>query len=128
MKTIKPYLLGLLTMILFLNGSCQSIDTSGISNQQFKQIATGKDVVILDVRTAEEYKAGFIPMAVNIDVLQEEAFKKQIASLPKDKTYLLYCRAGKRSATALGIMKENGFTNIKHLQKGFAAWDGAVQQ
>ncbi|RYF99747.1 MAG: rhodanese-like domain-containing protein, partial [Chitinophagaceae bacterium] len=93
-----------------------------------ENFAAGENIVILDVRTANEFNQGHIPKARNIDVLETDMFKQQIALLPKDKTYLLYCRSGKRSATALNLMKENGFANIKHLQKGFAGWDGEVQQ
>src|SRR5687767_4389072 len=107
MKNIKTLLVSI-GSFLFVHASCQSSDTTALSNEQFRQIASGKEVIILDVRTSGEYGQGYIPKAMNIDVLQEEVFKKKIASLPKDKTYLLYCRAGKRSATALKIMKEHG--------------------
>lgn len=118
----------IMSIFLFIQASCQVADTNAVNNQQFKQIAAAQDVVILDVRTAGEFSQGHIANATNVDVLQTEAFKKYITSLPKDKTYLLYCRSGKRSSTALTIMKENGFADVKHLQKGFSAWDGEVQQ
>jgi rhodanese-related sulfurtransferase len=89
---------------------------------------TGKNVVVLDVRTPEEFSGGHIPGAKNIDVLQEEQFRKQVLALPKDKTYLVYCRSGKRSFTALQLMKENGFADVKHLKTGISGWDGPVEQ
>ena len=128
MRALKIQLFVILALFLFTNASCQVSDTNAISNEQFKTIAAKKGVVILDVRTAAEFNEGHIPHATNIDVLQTDAFKTYIASLPKDKTYLLYCRSGKRSSTALSLMRENGFVDVKHLQKGFAGWDGSVEK
>lgn len=108
-------------------GSCQQPDTNAVDNQAFKQAMAGKNVVLLDVRTPEEFSQGHIPGAKNIDVLQEAEFRKQILALPKDKSYLVYCRSGKRSSTALQLMKENGFADVKHLKTGIAGWDGPVE-
>ncbi len=115
----------LLQMIL-LSAACQVRDSASISNEEFKRISKDTGVVILDVRTVEEYSNGHIPFAKNIDVLQSSSFKKQIEALPKNKTYLVYCRSGKRSATALHIMKENGFVYVKHLEHGFSGWNGEI--
>src|SRR5690606_33984294 len=71
-----------------------------------------KDVIVLDVRTADEYKSGHIEGAVNIDVLDSTTFLNRIAKLEKDKTYLVYCRSGKRSANASTIMLNNGFSSL----------------
>lgn len=117
--------------LLFLasvTGSCQQPDTNAIDNQAFKQAMALKNAVVLDVRTPEEFSEGHIPGAKNMDVLQDEQFRKQILALPKDKTYLVYCRSGKRSFTALQLMKENGFADVKHLRTGMLGWDGPVEQ
>ncbi len=123
---IRLILTIIISQFFLLTGSCQVADTNAVSNEQFKQILMEKDAVILDVRTTEEFTSGHIEKALHMDVLQSEAFKKQIASLPKDKTYLVYCRSGKRSATALDILKQSGFTNVKHLQQGIVGWDGPI--
>ncbi len=123
---IRLILTIIISQFFLLTGSCQVADTNAVSNEQFKQILMEKDAVILDVRTTEEFTSGHIEKALHMDVLQSETFKKQIASLPKDKTYLVYCRSGKRSATALDILKQSGFTNVKHLQQGIVGWDGPI--
>jgi rhodanese-related sulfurtransferase len=46
----------------------------------------------------------------------------QIKNLPKDKTYLIYCRSGNRSAQACEIMGEEGFENVKNLSGGIMRW------
>jgi len=84
--------------------------------------------VLLDVRTTDEYRSGHIPGSIQIDVLKTEDFKKQVAALDKHKTYLLYCRSGKRSNTAKVLMKESGFTKLVDLEGGFSKWEGAKEQ
>src|SRR5688500_8067423 len=69
-----------------------------ISIEKFEEMRKAKDVVVLDVRTPEEFKAGRVPGATNVDI-QNEQFAERIKSLDKDKTYLVYCRSGRRSTT-----------------------------
>lgn len=67
--------------------------------------------VILDVRTAEEYRAGHIKGAVllPLDRLAEEAE----AVLPdKSAEILIYCRSGRRSAEAGTILASLGYTKL----------------
>ena len=79
------------------------------------------DLVIIDVRTEEEYRREHIPRAINLDV-QSTSFRRDIDALPRDKTYLLYCRAGNRSFTALEIMTASGFGKVSVIAGGFNAW------
>ena len=98
-----------------------------ISQKKFERLSKKKNTVVLDVRTTDEYKAGHIPKATQIDVLKTEEFKTQIAGLDKNKTYLVYCRSGKRSKDAMHIMKELGFTKLFDLNGGFSNWTGAKE-
>ena len=77
--------------------------------------------VIVDVRTPEEYDEGHVEKAINID-FRSENFRNEIDKLKKDKTYLIYCRSGRRSADALNIMKELDFTRIYHMNGGILEW------
>lgn len=77
-------------------------------------------VVIVDVRTPEEFAAGHLQGAVNIDV-SAATFDSVISGLDKSKTYALYCRSGNRSTIASGKMSDAGFKNIfNYNQGGFA--------
>jgi len=69
---------------------------------------------IIDVRTPAEYAQGHLRGAVNIDV-QATTFASQIAALPQDGTYLLYCRSGARAGQAKTIMNQAGFTDVTNL-------------
>ena len=81
-------------------------------------------VTVVDVRTPEEFAAGHLRGAVNIDVNGPD-FKAAVGELSKDGEYALYCRSGNRSATALATMKDLGFTHAYHLGGGIGAWTAA---
>ncbi len=82
------------------------------------------EFVILDVRTAGEYSGGHIEGAENIDV-QSESFKEDVGKLERSKTYLVHCRTGRRSETAVKAMEEMGFTDIYWMQDGIVGWQDA---
>lgn len=132
---IKKKWLILFTGVL-LAGLCSTVcvqaqqNSAGktVSQKKFQRLITKKNTVLLDVRTPDEYNAGHIPGSLQIDVLKTEDFKKQVAVLDKTKTYLLYCRSGKRSKEAMLLMKESGFTKLYDLEGGFSSWKGKKEQ
>lgn len=67
--------------------------------------------VILDVRTPEEFVAGHLEGAVNVDV-QSADFDARIGELDPDADYVVYCRSGNRSAAAIERMTGLGFTSL----------------
>ncbi len=94
--------------------------------EEFARLWQGKQFTVLDVRTADEFKAGHIPGAVNLDVL-DDGFEKQLVALDKAKTYLVHCAAGSRSARAAEQMKGLGFRSVIDLAPGFKGWRSAGQ-
>jgi rhodanese-related sulfurtransferase len=78
-------------------------------------------LVILDVRSAEEYCSGHIPGAINIDY-RSPSFEDQLSGLDRNKAHLVYCRTGVRSQKALPIMKRLGFSEIYNLTRGIVDW------
>jgi rhodanese-related sulfurtransferase len=87
-------------------------------------IASRSDIVIVDVRTPDEYNAGRIPGAVLINV-SDPSFASLVDKLERSRTYLVYCRSGARSIRAVDQMVGMGFTSIIHLTGGFLSWSGA---
>ena len=80
------------------------------------------DVVLLDVRTAAEHSAGYIPGTdFNIDVLNDDFTSTALKLLPKDKVIALYCRSGNRSKKAASILSSNGY-EVVELGSGFNGW------
>jgi rhodanese-related sulfurtransferase len=80
------------------------------------------DVMILDVRTPEEYAAGNIKGSTLINV-NDPNFEAKVEKLPKDRKYLVYCRSGQRSVTACNIMAQKGFEDLTNLLGGYMAWE-----
>lgn len=89
---------------------------------EFETLIADKDsVAILDVRTPLEYDEAHILGAINIDV-KEDSFKtKALEQLPKDKKIAVYCKSGRRSANAAGILACEGF-QVFNLDGGILAW------
>lgn len=85
-----------------------------------------KDYIILDVRTAEEYKEGHIPNAIN--VANETIGEDEIAELPdKDQLIMVYCRSGRRSKLAASKLVKLGYSNIVEIG-GIIDWKGDIEK
>ena len=80
---------------------------------------------LIDVRTVDEFKAGHIVNAKQADFNNSQEFSKYLASLDKNGKYLIYCRTGIRSAKAMQLMQDKGFTNVHDLVGGYTAWVSA---
>lgn len=87
-------------------------------------ISSRRDIVIIDVRTPDEYNAGHIPGAVLLNV-SDPSFATLVGKLERTRTYLVYCRSGARSIRAVDQMVDLGFSSIIHLTGGFLSWNGA---
>ena len=82
------------------------------------------DLVVLDVRTPEEYAEGHLDGAVLVDFYEAD-FAAQLAALDPEVPYLVYCRSGNRSSQTLAIMDELGFESAVDVDGGIVAWAGA---
>ena len=91
---------------------------------EFEKLRADKKNVVLDVRTQKEFEAGHIPGAVNIDVNAPD-FPERVTKLEKNKTYLVHCGAGVRSARACDKMSHLAFPKLYNLEGGFKAWETA---
>jgi phage shock protein E len=86
---------------------------------QVKEVVQqNKDIIVLDVRTPEEFKEGHLARAVNINYLSDN-FTEQVEQLDKSKTYLLYCKSGTRSSKAGSLMLTKGFGSLLDSVAGF---------
>ena len=82
------------------------------------------DFVILDVRTAGEFRQGYIEGAVLLDYHAVD-FRERFAKLDRNATILMYCRSGNRSSHALRMADELGFKRVYDLRGGILAWKEA---
>ena len=91
------------------------------AQEAHKLISENSEVVILDVRTREEYDDGHIPGAKLVPV---NILSMKLAELNeyKDKPVLVYCASGGRSPRAVDTLADNSFKNIYHLNRGLSSW------
>jgi rhodanese-related sulfurtransferase len=92
--------------------------------EEFEKLWQDKKNVVLDVRTKQEFDAGHIPGAVNLDV-NAPGFTNKVAALDTNKVYLVHCAAGRRSANACDQMSRLGFSHLIDLAPGFRGWEKA---
>lgn len=98
----------------------QNVRTVSVS-EAVTMIAENKSLVILDVRSPEEFAEGHIKGALNINY-HDDDFETRIAALDKSTPYLLHCHSGGRSGKTEKMLKSLGFTDVAHLKSGIAGW------
>ena len=74
---------------------------------------------LLDVRTAEEFKAGYIPGAINVSL---QDLPQKLNKISTKKPVIIYCRSGNRSATAARQLLQSGYTEVFDLG-GIIEWE-----
>ena len=95
-----------------------------ITHEQAHELIQNTDVVVLDVRTEEEYITGHIKDAILIPL---DELDKNISSLEdRDKTILVYCKSGRRSRLACEILISLGFKNVIDIG-GLVGWNYGLE-
>jgi rhodanese-related sulfurtransferase len=131
MKSLIRALISLLVILDLMLSGCAANNLADspvfkdISVQEaaelIKNNGSNPDFTILDVRTPEEFKAGHIAGALNLD-FYSTTFSEELAKLKKTNTYFVYCRSGNRSGQAMKIMESMGFKKVYNLASGFVDW------
>lgn len=82
---------------------------------------SGKNVALIDVREPVEWEINHIAGA---ELIPKSAIEsgEGLSRLPHDRTPVLYCKTGVRSAEMLAVVKKAGFADAMHLQGGIVAW------
>lgn len=116
------YLSILIFSFLFFVSACSQSNVRILDSKAFIEGAkTDSMAVILDVRQPSEFAEGHIEGAVNLDWLDEKAFKEGVTKLDTAKTYYIYCRSGRRSNAAAEKMQSDGF-KVYDLKGGIKQW------
>jgi rhodanese-related sulfurtransferase len=84
---------------------------AGLAGCSAQPIEVSADTTIIDVRTQAEYDEGHLAGAIDLDVT-DPRFTQLIADLPKEQEYVVYCRSGNRSAQAVKLMEQAGFSHV----------------
>ena len=125
MKKLFIFISAILCNLLGCTAQQQKIES--LDAEAFEQVISDTSVVRLDVRSIDEYASGHIAKAINIDVMKDDFKTKATSLLPKDKTIALYCRSGRRSKKAAGILVENGY-KVVELNSGISGWINAQKE
>ena len=96
--------------------------TPQITPTQLAARLSRRDVDVVDVRGRAEWEAGHLPRVANIPL---GYLADRLDELPRDKTLVLQCQGGARSAIAASLLRARGFDNVVNLIGGFAAWQSA---
>jgi rhodanese-related sulfurtransferase len=113
-------------LLMAIAGSfVQAQTVNKLDPQNFeKQLKESKDPIVVDVRTQGEYAQGHLANAVLIDIYSAD-FRSRVGKLDKSKPVFVYCKAGSRSGSAVGVFTEMGFKEIYDLSGGITAWQRA---
>jgi rhodanese-related sulfurtransferase len=128
--SIKRTYMILLTFLLAASVGC-SESTDATSNRIFKSISPveaqkmmqeKKDLMVVDVRSPQELRNGYIEGSILIPFWEIAKGKR---TLPKDKPILLICAVGGRSYGLGQALSRNGWPVIYNLSGGISAWKQA---
>ena len=105
----------------------------GIENltpDQAKQELANENVVLVDVREADEYRQGCIAGAIHasrgmLEFYADSTLPYHKAEFDKAKRLILYCASGGRSALAVETLEDMGYVNVAHIDGGIKAWQAA---
>lgn len=108
----------LITLVFLFSMGCAQSKSKPIT--EFSQNDT-KSGILVDVRTPEEYAAGHIDNALNVNWFDAD-FAKQFESINKEETIYVYCKKGGRSAKAAHLLDSLGYKKVIDLEGGYDAY------
>lgn len=78
-------------------------------NSELQEIVNQENVLLVDVRTPEEFGEGNVKGSINIPV---DSIEQNLDKFRNQEQIVVFCKSGKRSTKAKSILEEHGFTNI----------------
>ncbi len=110
-------------LIIFAsNCFAQAINFKNITPKEAVKSIKTDSMIIVDARTPQEYAQGHLENAILIPVQIIQKDWKKLEEY-KNRHILVYCRSGKRSATASKILIQKGFKKVYNLKGGIISWD-----
>ena len=87
-------------------------------------IGADPGLVIVDLRTPDEFETGHIGGSINIDFLAD-GFEEELAELDSSRPTIFHCASGNRSGKAQAAFEALGFLTLYHMDSGFKSWETA---
>ena len=123
----KELLLVLLLFFISIKNFVMANQLENIKVQDALKMQNENKAVIVDVREQVELNEGMVKMALSIPIsLMEEKkdeWEKKVSTLPKEKTIILYCRAGRRAEKVGAELVSKGYKVLN--MGGFDSWKNA---
>lgn len=114
---LKP----IMVLVFALMATAQ-VSAKDITQAELQQLMQGDNkIVLLDVRTVEEFTEAHIPDALNIPHKELEARLAELSGA-KNTQIVIYCRSGRRAEVARELLAKSGFSQLDHLTGDFNAW------
>lgn len=111
----------LLLCLLLMSSPSWAEFTGQLDQETALKKIKAKEVIVLDVRTKDEFSQGRVPGAINIPHSELEARIAEISQY-KDQSVLVYCRSGRRAGIAEPILSNHGFKQLYHLKGDMLEW------
>jgi rhodanese-related sulfurtransferase len=92
-----------------------------IGVEEARRKLDAREAVMIDVREADEWRAGHVAGATHIPLGQ---LAGRIGELPRDRELLLFCRSGNRSGKATQWLRAQGYDRARNVEGGIIAWTG----
>ena len=114
----------ILLVIFFLGSYLHANELWSVTELKTKIDQSSEPLVLLDVRTAEEFESGRIKNSINIphEILLSNI---DLVSQYNDEQLVVYCRSGKRASLVIEALEKNGFTNVVDIEGDILAWSEA---
>ena len=110
--------------IFFLGSNLYANELWSVTQLKTKIDQSSEPLVLLDVRTAEEFESGRIKNSINIphEILLSNI---DLVSEYNEDQLVVYCRSGKRASLVIEALEKNGFTNVVDIEGDILAWSEA---
>jgi len=116
--------LKILLVMFFLGSNLYASELWSVAELKSKIDESNETLVLLDVRTVEEFESGRIRNSINIphEILLSNI---DLVSEYTNEELIVYCRSGKRAALIIEALEKNGFNNIVDIEGDILAWSEA---
>jgi rhodanese-related sulfurtransferase len=120
MRNVLLPFFALVALVAVAAPLCLAAGAVDLSSAEAKALlAKNKLVVLVDVRTPEEYLQAHLAGALLIPLGE---LKKRVQEIPRDRPLLVYCAVGARSVSAAGFLASRGYREVYHMSDGLVGW------